>query len=115
MKAKDLAKYTKIELFKMIGDIDIKISKINPINSRDRWQIQKLENLKRKVKRNIYECVYCAEATIKTTEDKYGNEKDFILHDCGSEICPYHEYFKNQSPDSEDKLKKILKLFLKDA
>jgi hypothetical protein len=114
MVTKDLEKLTKPELLKMLNDTDKKLNALKNGDPKNK-KIPNIETKRKKIKRALYECVYCADAQTATTTDKKGNEKDFIKKDCGLKECPYHEYFINKTKEDDEKIKKLLKEFLKDA
>jgi hypothetical protein len=114
MKTKDLDKLTKQELFKMLNDT---AGKLDRLKKEDPWnkKVPIVETEKKKIRRVLYECLFCADAQIETITDKHGNEKDFIKRDCGLKECPYHEYFISKTKEDDARIKKLIKLFFKNA
>ena len=114
MRTSDLEKLTKKELLEMLEKTRDKLSAIKQENPKSK-EIPTLETKIKKIKRVLYECLFCADAQVTTRLDKDGNEKDFIKKDCGLDKCPYHDYFANKTKEDDARIKNLLKLFFKNA
>ena len=109
MKSKDLAKLSKTELFAMLVDIE---KKLEQIKSEPQYKRAKLETAQKKVKRCLCECLYCTDSkTITKTDRKNGEEYEYLIDDCGREVCPYLDFFRNQT-QSEEEIEKTFKNLL---
>lgn len=98
----------------MFNNTNEEPKKIKADNPKDK-RIPALKTRKRKIRRVLYECLYCADAEVITKISKKGEEKDYLKKDCGLAECPYHDYFINKSQEDETRLKKLLKIFFKDV
>ena len=109
MKVKDYRKQNKLELFNRLDKL--KAKKIQLIESGE--PIYKLMHIVReceKLKRYLYECRYCADATIESYDN--GTEEDErIVADCGKE-CPYHEYFYNKALGEKSTVDELLEQWI---
>jgi hypothetical protein len=109
MKVKDYRKQNKLELFNRLGKL--KAKKIQLIESGE--PIYKLMHIVReceKLKRYLYECQFCADATFGIYECN-GEEVEYMVADCGKE-CQYHEYFYNKALGKKSKVDELLDKWL---
>lgn len=115
-KADKLSKLSKEELFEIEG----KLKSITPrwiniqMKGKSYFELKnvnhKIRRIKKKVRKALYECGYCAEAKFKIMVDKTGDEREYMIRDCGREECPYKDFFKENAISKTDKaLKKMLK------
>lgn len=109
MKSKDLAKLSKIKLFEMLVDIE---KKLEHLKNEPQYKSTKLKVAQRKVKRCLCECLYCTDSkTVTKTDRKNGEEYEYLIDDCGREVCPYLDFFRNQT-QSEEEIEKTFKNLL---
>ena len=116
-KTDKLNRMTKEELF----ELEEKLNSITTrwINTqmqgkshieRDRAR-DKISRIKKKVRRVLYECNCCADAKFNVMIDgKAGDEREYMVKDCGLDECAYKDFFKKNAVSKVDKeLKKMLK------
>ena len=116
-KAEKLNRIPKEELFKL--EDELKGITTRWINTqmqgksrleRDKVK-EKVKRITKKVRKVLYECGYCADAKFNVMVDgKTGDEREYMVRDCGREECPYKDFFKENAVSKVDKaLKKMLK------
>jgi hypothetical protein len=110
MKVKEFKKYGKLELFGRLDKLRLKTAQ--QIESGvPQYKILPIMREHEKLKRYLYKCRLCADATIKTYEQD-GEEIDYLVADCGKK-CQYHEYFYNKALGKEDKTDELMASLLK--
>ena len=110
MKVKDFRLHSKIELFDRLDKLQSKITNQIELGTPT-CKTLPLVREHEKLKRYLYRCRLCADATIKTYEQK-GEEVDILGADCGKP-CQYHEYFYNKALGKEDKTDRLIDSMLK--
>jgi hypothetical protein len=114
MKIDDLKKLSKAELFKMQEEFKGKLEyiKTHEIEPQRRYETAKCETILKQLKRCLCECLYCTKSkTIIKIDPKSGEEYEYLKEDCGKKVCPYLDFFKNQS-QSDEEIEKSLKNLL---
>ena len=110
MKVKDFRLHSKLELFDRLEKLQLKTTQQIESNA-PKYKILSVMREHEKLKRYLYRCRLCADATIKTYEQK-GEEVDILVADCGKP-CQYHEYFYNKALGKEDKTDRLIDSMLK--
>lgn len=116
-KVDNLNRMSKEELFKLEEKLKgITTRWINTqMQGKSRFERDKakdkIRRIKKKVKKALYECNYCADAKFNVMIDgKTGDEREYMVKDCGLDECPYKDFFKKNAVSKVDKeLKKMLK------
>ena len=116
-KTESLNRMPKEELFKLEEKIkSITTRWINTqMQGKSRFERDKakdkIRRIKKKVKKALYECGYCSEAKFNIIIDETtGDEREYMINDCGREECPYKDFFKENAVSKTDKaLRKMLK------
>jgi len=128
---RDIRRMTKSELLQFERKIDKSIDNIYDRNIKDETYLNYEKELqvkypnratgiqsvitvyvkeKRRIKKYIYDCEYCADAKFSREIDKNtGESTDYYKGDCGQAICKYREEtIRDIANPKEDNLKKLL-------
>jgi len=109
MKVKDYRKQNKLELFKRLDRL--KAKRIQQIEAGEPlYKMMPTVREHERLKRYLYECRYCADATFDIYEYN-GEEVEYMVADCGKE-CPYHEYFYNKALGKKSEVDELLDKWL---
>lgn len=81
----------------------------NELNEKHK---NKYKAMSKKIKRKLFDCVYCADAITETvsSEGSDWDEKEFLKKDCGQERCLYYDYFYKQATKGADENEKLINL-----
>ena len=101
---------SKKELLKQIIKLDKQIEEWRdvPLNREKYNELAKVKTKRKRLKRDLYECDFCADAEFKI--DKNGDEH--FKKDCGRAECPYHNYFMELDEAKEKNIERKLNDFL---
>lgn len=92
----NITKLTKIELVELEGKL-LAEEKIRNRELREiQTKIRKIKDAEKKVRHIIYECADCTDAKYTNKVDKWGDEYNSFINDCGKEKCTYQAHFKKQ-------------------
>ena len=101
MRKIDLAKKTKKELF----ELEAKLNDRKRVHSKSKEELVKEKEM---VKRALYECDYCADATNMVATNEAGWEYEYFVKDCGDKVCRYRRDFLKIAEQGEKEIKEIL-------
>lgn len=114
MNVNEIKKTDKKELFEKMDNLQKKIEIEKSKDMRNKTLIVRLGRDIKKIRRYLYGCVYCAEATLGLAYDKNGFGKECIIKDCGKNICPYHDYFYGNMDVDQKEIEANLRAVLND-
>lgn len=109
MKVKDFRKQNKLELFERLYKLKAELTQLIEAGE-PLYKMMPTVREHERLKRYLYECRYCADATIETYENN-GEEAEYIVADCGKD-CQYHEYFYNKALGKKSKVDELLDQWL---
>jgi hypothetical protein len=95
---------TKSELIKRLHIVDAELEK----TGHSETEMHSLHSKKRRVRRALYECDCCADATIFRNKG-HGESREKIGIGCTREECLYKDYFEDMARMEDEKNKELLK------
>jgi len=112
MKKPNINKLSKLELFEFLEITTKRIQDLSALKPKSDEEIRMLKGLKRNVRKKLFDCGCCADASIGTRINEMGEDEEYLKKDCKHDECLYHDYFyrlMEQNVGEDEKLINLLK------